>query len=109
MSVREQIEAMRRSRTRPAEDLSIREALRAEASDARRRSEAAKDAGAAWRALATPRLLDGVQVVGASRGVLRLRPANAAARYELRTWLASGGEAALAAACPLVKRVDIAR
>jgi hypothetical protein len=90
------LRALRGFRNRTGPDVSIANALKELERDVVKRQRAVGGIGAAWEEIAPARLSGRCQVVGVSRGVLTIRAADAATRFELDRFLRSGGERELA-------------
>ncbi len=76
--------------------------------DLSRRRRSGGGAEAVWEVVVPDALREKAEVVGLSRGVLRVRARHASARFELDRFLRSGGEAALIrAATVAIKRVRV--
>ncbi len=89
------LKPLRTWRVRPERDTSIGAQVTAivrQIAASHRQSGAAV---AAWEAAAPQALLKCCEVRGTNAGVLTIRAANSATRYQLDRWLQSGGEAAL--------------
>lgn len=105
------IDELKRLRTLRApreRDLTIAAAVKDAERDARKKARATGGIGAAWESAAPAALVSRALPVSLTRGVLTIRAADAAARFELDRWLRSGGEITLARAAGVaIKRTKI--
>lgn len=90
------LRSLRQFRNRTGPDVSIAPALKEVEREVAKKQRAVGGIGAAWEEVAPARLVGRCQVVGLSRGVLTIRAADAAARFELDRFLRAGGERELA-------------
>lgn len=86
------VERLRALRNHPAKELSLAPLIGDAADGYKRRMRNLGSLGAAWRDLAPPELVNTSELVGLARGVLTIRAADSAARFEIDRWLRGGGE-----------------
>lgn len=99
---------LRQLRNRADPDLSLGAPLQNVCRDLERRSRAAGGIGDAWARILPLHLAEAADIVSFTRGVLTIRPANAAIRYQLDCFLRAGGEAELArAARTSIRRIRL--
>ncbi|MGD9689260.1 MAG: DciA family protein [Phycisphaerales bacterium] len=86
---------LRALRTPPERDLSVAGPIARAASELKRRATNLGALGPAFDELVPPALRARAHLEGLRRGVLTVRCADSAARYELDRWLRGGGEISL--------------
>ncbi|MBM4109245.1 MAG: DUF721 domain-containing protein [Phycisphaerae bacterium] len=100
---------LRRWRNRAERDLTIGAQVDALAQGARRASRALGGLTLDWGAIVPAPLAGSTRAASFSRGVLTIEADDAAALYAMDRWLRSGGERAIRAAAPTVRRVRLAQ
>jgi hypothetical protein len=99
---------LRQYRNLPERDLTLSAPLGELCRTLERQARSAGGMGEAWAATVPAHLAAGCQVVSFSRGVLTVRAADSAVRFQVDRFLRGGGEAALAqAAGTALKRVRV--
>jgi hypothetical protein len=91
----ESLERLRGFRNRPERDVTIGAMVKAAEREVKKQQRAVGGVGLAWDEVVPRTLAARCTVVGVSRGVLTVRTAGAATRFELDRFLRSGGEAEL--------------
>jgi hypothetical protein len=92
----EELARLRRYRNRPDPDLSLAAPLRDAGRELQRQCRAASGIAGAWTEVLPPDLSRGSEVLSFSRGLLTVRTADSAARFQIDRFLRGGGQAALA-------------
>lgn len=103
-----EIERRRGQRVWPERDLSLAEILGDEERKLRQRHRAVGCVAGLWNELTPAELVEKTELVGLTRGVLRVRVTDSAARFALDRWLRSGGEAELVRRAPVgVRKIKL--
>src|SRR5688572_27737500 len=89
------LKRLRGFRNKAERDVSIGGALAEVEREVKKLQRAVGGIGSAWEEIAPARLAGRCRVVGITRGVLTIRAADAAARFELDRFMRGGGEAEL--------------
>jgi hypothetical protein len=103
------LENLRRWRNRPQHDLSIGPHVEALVSGVRRSANALDGLTVDWSAVVPPELSAATRPVAFRRGVLTVQAADSSALFAMDRWLRAGGEPALRAACPALRRVRLVK
>lgn len=103
------LQRLRRYRTRSDADLSIGGVLGTTFRQLQRQTSAAGSLEAAWGSVVPPTLAMRTRIASMSRGVLTIQTSDAAARYQLDRFLRAGGEAELLRRSPVpIRRIRLA-
>lgn len=98
------IEQLRASRVRPERQVETGPLFRATADEVKKTSRRLGSAGASWAEMCPPDLIGRTAVEGISRGLLTIRVADAASRFQLDRALREGLERELIRRCPVAVR-----
>src|SRR4051812_29541263 len=102
------LERLRANRNWPERDLSVSGVVASQKKALAKQHRELAGLWAAWAAGVPARLVERTTVVGVSRGVLTVRVADAAARFELDRFLRSGGEIELVRRAPIgVRKIKL--
>jgi hypothetical protein len=102
------LERLRAGRNRPERDLSVSGIVASQKKALAKQHRELAGVWASWAAGVPARLLDRTTLVGVSRGVLTVRVADAAARFELDRFLRTGGEIDLVRRAPIgVRKIKL--